>query len=273
MSTLTRNCIISSMIVGLWIACSPSPSLSPQARSNAVSDDDEQAYDDDLDATSEVLAEYDFDAEIDDWQPSEYSADADGTDQCICDGVDAGTLGGAALRCEDANAELRQKLNDARTQAAESETNASKVKTASDLLKDAAVGISRAIPDLRDAVTRGLRLGKITEEQATALRNKINDAETKLNNAKDKATSGSTQAASAIEKFRDAASKARDGLAALDRCPPDVATAKAKLTAAATSGSDGNDKYTSARRDAVTAKNDGATGKRLLGEVLDALPR
>ena len=67
MSTLTRNCIISSMIVGLWIACSPSPSLSPQARSNAVSDDDEQAYDDDLDATSEVLAEYDFDAEIDDF--------------------------------------------------------------------------------------------------------------------------------------------------------------------------------------------------------------
>ena len=214
-------------LAGAFFACGTDTDLE-KARRGEGNDFDQQLAE--MDAAFQDAISFLDDGDIETWDgpyPDEGGI-ADGTDQCVCTEPDAGALG-AQLACGDANAALRQQLNDMRVDAARIEGLGNAARTQATTSRDGAARlVNTIIPRVRDLVTAAFNRGSITAAQRDQMMSDLTTAAGKFNDAKDKFETARTRAASAVSNAQTARSRAQEGLDALNQCPPDVATARAK---------------------------------------------
>jgi hypothetical protein len=253
-----------------FFACGPEDQLG-KARRAESNDLDEQI----AEAQSEFDAAISFldDGDVGSWD-GEFPADdaiADATDQCICGEADGGILG-TMLACGDANAQLRQQLNDMRVLGAQVEGVGNAAQTEATRARDSAgTMVDTVIPMIRRLVTDAFNAGRINAAQRDQMMTDLTTAAGKFTEAKDKFATARTRAASCVSNAQTSATRAQEGLDALNQCPPDVATARAKARAAATAGRDSAQAGLDARDGIDQGRAKAAEGVPLVRGVLNAL--
>ena len=263
--------LLVTALAGAFFACGTDADLE-KARRGEGNDFDEQLAA--ADGAYEDAISFLDDGEIGSFDGQFPSEDeiADGTDQCVCTGPDAGVLGGALIACQDANAALRQQLNDMRVLGARLEGAGNADRTEATRSRDnAATIVDTVIPQLRNLVTAAFNQGRITAAQRDQMMTDLNTAAGKFNDAKDRFETARTRAASCVSNAQTSQTRGQEGLDALNQCPPDVATARAKARAGALAGLNG----TLALVEAGTAIDQGRAkareGHPLVRGVLDGL--
>jgi hypothetical protein len=211
------------------------------------------------------------------------SSIADGTSLCICS-ADEVTIARFAtfdanmeeagevmpvpdpdpLDCNDANAQLKQDLNDLRFEGASSETRTTGIKATSERNKIAMEKLGTAIEKGKAAVDTFERQGRITKAKADELRGHLKTADDKQKAAKAKIEASIKAADESIALAKDGQKLAKEGLDALKSCPPNAALAKQKAVDSAKT-------LIAGLRKEKAADADGSAGAKAGKEGLDAL--